>query len=68
MCLLLKNLETVQIYASTRACNLYGMYKIWRVANLHKLYLRIFFLTLNPTGPKWDQLGQVALEASRILK
>lgn len=44
------------------------MYKMCRIVNLHKPYLRINFLTVSPTGPKQDQLGQVALEASRVLK
>lgn len=54
--------------ANTAICNLYGMYRICRAPNLHKVHVRIFVLTLNPTELKWDQLCQVALETSRILK
>lgn len=54
--------------ANTATCNLDGMYKTCRVPDLYKVRIRIFLLTLNPTELKWDQLCQVPLETSRILK
>lgn len=54
--------------ANTATGNLYGVYRTCRVPDLHKVHIGIFILTLNPTELKWDQLCQVALERSRILK
>lgn len=58
MCLLLKNLETVQIQQLVICM---AMYRICRVPNLHKVPIRVLVLTLNPTELKRDQLLHLKL-------
>lgn len=61
-----KEPETVQIYTSARTCNLYGKYKSAELLTCTNHTPGSS--SCQSTGLKWDQLDQVVISASRILK